>query len=270
MENSIQKKIPVKHKATMKKNIWFWIVAICLVLISCYFIKIDWNMFLRGIDKIPVIVSKLFSVNFGIFPKVLESMVITLSIAFIGVALSGIMAIFLAFFVASNTAPNKVAKTIIVNICILIRTIPITIWVLLAVASAGFGSNAAILGLCLPTTAYLTKAYANQIEICGSEIKETMVSLGTPWIVIIVRGFLPICKTSLLAVTAFRLEMSVSESTVLGLIGCNGIGFIISKYIKAYKFGELGLCLIVVLVTMFFLELGSNIIRNKMRCNINE
>lgn len=260
-----QAKIHVGHRPTQRKQLLFWIVTIILVIFSVCKINFDWSVFTEGLKKIPTVLSKMVQISWEVVPKVLESMLLTLAIALIGIVISAILALVIGFLIAGNTAPSKIVKNILSSICIIIRTIPIAVWVLLAVASAGFGATAAVLGLALPTMAYLSKTFANQIETCGKDIKETMVAQGTSWPVMIVRGFIPTCKASLLAVAAFRFEMSVSESTVLGLIGCGGIGYLISRYIKAYKFGELSVCLIVVLIVMYALELGTTQIRKKMR-----
>lgn len=266
----MRRKIPVKHKPTVKKQFIFWAVFLLCVVFSYSSLKFDWSLFTQGVKKIPDIAVKLLTVDFSIFPQVVDAMITTLAIAFIGIMISSFFGLVFGFLTAGNTTPSKLVHKIISSICVLVRTVPITVWVLLAVASAGFGSTAAVLGITLPTTAYLTKTFANQIESCGKDLKEAMVSLGVAWPIMIVKGFFPMCKTSLLAVAAFRFEMSVSESTVLGLIGCGGIGFMISKYIKVYKFEQAALCLLVVLAVMYLLEMCTSLLRKKIRRNENE
>lgn len=265
-----KKKIYVGHRPTQRKQIIFWTIALVLTAFSCYKIDFDWALFGEGFQKIPSVLGKMMKISWAVMPMVVDSMVMTLAIAAIGIVISAVISLVIGFLIAGNTTPSKWVKGILGSVCIVIRTIPITVWVLLAVASAGFGATAAVLGLALPTIAYLSKTFANQIETCGRNIKETMTALGTPWLVMVMKGFLPMCKTSLLAVAAFRFEMSVSESTVLGLVGCGGIGYMISRYIKAYKFGELSACLIVVLAVMYALEFGTTKIRKQLRNDQNE
>lgn len=266
----MQKKIQIAHAPTRNKQMIFWIAAIILVVVSYIQMDFDWELFRTGVKKIPGIARGMMHISWEIFPTVLDAMVLTLAIAALGLLISTLLALILGFLIASNTAPSPVLKMVIGSVCIIIRTIPTTIWVLLAVASAGFGATSAVLGLALPTIAYLAKTFANQIEACGKDLKETMTSLGTAWPVSICRGFLPMCRSGLMAVVAFRFEMSVSESTVLGLVGCGGIGYLISRYIKAYKFGELTTCLMVVLVVMYALEMCTAQVRKAMRKNRNE
>ena len=265
-----EKSIPVGHRPTQIKQAVFWVCLLGLVVISYRKLQIDWDLWRNGLENIPNIVTKMLTINPQVIPEVLQEMILTLAIAAISVAVSAVMALVLGFLSAENTAPNPWVQKGIICVCTIVRTVPITVWVLLAVASAGFGNTAAILGLIFPTAAYMVKTYATQIETYGTGLQETMRSLGASWPVMILRGFFPMCKTSLLALTAFRLEMSVSESTVLGMIGCGGIGYLITRYIKAYKFGELMVCLLVVLFTMYALEIGTTQIRKKMRSSKND
>ena len=266
----MKKKIPVGHRPTQIRQAAFWICFLLLVVISYINIDIDWNLWKAGMEKLPGMVSRMFTLQPGIFMEVIEEMILTLAVAAISVVISAVLALILGFLAAENTAPNAVLKKVIVCICTVIRTIPITVWVLLAVASAGFGNTAAILGLIFPTAAYMVKTSATQIESYGTGLKETMQSLGASWPVMVLKGFFPMCSTSLLAQTAFRLEMSVSESTALGMVGCGGIGYLISRYIKSYKFGELMVCILVVLLMMYALEMTTSVIRKSMRREGNE
>ncbi len=263
----MKKKVHVGHRPTQRKQMFFWTIFLLVTLFSVIRLEFDGSILIKGFVKISGILAKMMKISWDVLPKVMESMIFTLTVAVLGVIISAAVALVIGFLIAMNTAPNKYVRGLLISVCTVIRTIPMTVWVLLAVASAGFGATAAVLGMALPTIAYLSKTFANQIEGCGNGVKEAMTAMGTSWLVMIMKGYIPMCKTSLLAVAAFRLEMSVSESTVLGLVGCGGIGYMISRYIKAYKFGELSTCLLVVLAVMYLMEIGTSIIRKRLRKN---
>ncbi|RUU71324.1 ABC transporter permease, partial [Mesorhizobium sp. M7A.F.Ca.MR.362.00.0.0] len=70
--------------------------------------------------------------------------------------------------------------------------------------------------------------------------------------------------TSFLAITAFRFEMNVAESVILGMVGAGGIGLLIQGYISFYDFSSLSLGIVMVFITMFMLEFMTTQIRKRM------
>lgn len=255
----------VAHPKTAKQQKLFFLGMISLFIISMLALQFDTELFLKGCQRIPTTLAKLFQISFKDSGYILSNLLETLCISLITMALSMVFGVAFAFFIAKNTTPFPIFAKLLRTFFVIIRTIPMQVWVLLAVASVGFGSMAGIMGMLLPTISYLAKNFADQIELSGIQVKEAMQSTGANWLMMILKGYAPICKTMLLASAAFRFEISVSESTVLGLVGAGGIGMLISKFIKYYQFDSLSLCLILVFLVSFFLELTTNTIRKQMR-----
>ncbi|MFC3721868.1 PhnE/PtxC family ABC transporter permease [Neoaquamicrobium sediminum] len=59
---------------------------------------------------------------------------------------------------------------------------------------------------------------------------------------------------------AFRFEMNLRESLILGLVGAGGIGFYIQTYVRTFQYEKVATLTIVVVI-----ELANNAIRTLLR-----
>ncbi|UQZ33403.1 ABC transporter permease [Paenibacillus sp. PK3_47] len=258
------KKIKVGHRKTQLQNRLFFASAAVLFLVCVSFLDLSWEQFRNGLSSIPNIASKVMTISFDALPELTDGMLTSIIIAFLTVVISVVLSILLAFLIAENITPVKWAGRVLRYILLVIRTVPTTIWVLLAVASMGFGSMAGVLGLLFPTSSYLIKSFAAQIEESGDETIEAMRAVGASWLQIVFKGLLPGLLLPFLAIVSFRFEMEVAETVMLGMVGAGGIGVLLQDYISYYEFADLALGIIIVFVTIFAVELISNRVRSRL------
>lgn len=259
-----KKKIPIAHKQTRRQQQYFFITAGILFVICFMQIDLSFTQFQAGVARIPSVLEMMMQISFAELPELASEMVVSLVTAFLSLVLSILFAVVLSFLAARNTTPNKYFGVLLRLLFMIIRAIPATVWVLIAVASIGFGTMAGVLGLIFPTLSYLVKSFSAQIEEVGQETIEALQSVGATWWHIVFRGLIPTLLTSFLAITAFRFEMNVAESVILGMVGAGGIGLLIQGYISFYDFSSLSLGIIMVFITMFTLEFMTNQIRRRM------
>ncbi|MCM3217294.1 phosphate/phosphonate ABC transporter permease [Niallia taxi] len=259
-----KKKIPIAHKQTRRQQQYFFITAGILFVICFMQIDLSFTQFQAGMARIPSVLEMMMQLSFAELPELASEMVVSLVTAFLSLVLSILFAVVLSFLAARNTTPNKYFGMLLRFVFMIIRAIPATVWVLIAVASIGFGTMAGVLGLIFPTLSYLVKSFSAQIEEVGQETIEALQSVGATWWHIVFRGLIPTLLTSFLAITAFRFEMNVAESVILGMVGAGGIGLLIQGYISFYDFSSLSLGIIMVFITMFTLEFMTNQIRRSM------
>ncbi|MFD0716285.1 PhnE/PtxC family ABC transporter permease [Paenibacillus sp. GCM10027626] len=257
-------KIRIGHKSTQRQQRWF-IGIMALLFIPCFFyLKFDLNQFTEGLHQIPHIADMMMQMSFTQFPELMDGLLTSLIIAFLTVVISVVISFFLAFVIATNTAPVPILAKLIRALIVIIRTIPVTIWVLLAVASIGFGSMAGVLGLIFPTVAYLTRVFSDQIDEAGKDIIEAVKAVGGGWWNLMFNGVTPQLMTAFLASVAFNFEITVAETVILGIVGAGGIGVLLQEYISFYDFKPLSLGILIVFFTLFLLEMTTNIIRLRL------
>ncbi|QAY66923.1 PhnE/PtxC family ABC transporter permease [Paenibacillus protaetiae] len=258
------KKIPISHRKTKLQTRLFFGTATLLFVVCLGFLDLSWHQFTNGLSSIPNIASKFMAISFESFGDLADGMVTSIIIAFLTVTISVLFSVLLSFLIAENITPVKWAGRLLRYLLLIIRTIPTTIWVLLAVASMGFGSMAGVLGLLFPTSSYLVKSFAAQIEETGGDTIEAMRAVGASWLQIVFKGLLPGLILPFLAILSFRFEMEVAETVMLGMVGAGGIGVLLQDYISFYDFANLGMGIVIVFVTIFAVELISNRVRSRL------
>ncbi|MDQ0859860.1 ABC transporter permease [Bacillus sp. V2I10] len=259
-----KKRIPIAHKQTQRQQRIFFSTVIVLFLFCLTQLDISIIQFQDGLSRIPTVLSQMAQISFVNFAELSREMIVSLVVAFLSLVFGVVISVVLAFIAARNMTPNRYIGMVLRFTFMIIRAIPSTIWVLIAVASLGFGSMAGVLGLIFPTTSFLVKSFSAQIEEVGEETIEAMQSVGATWWHIVFRGLVPTLFTNFLAITAFRFEMNVAESVILGMVGAGGIGLLIQGYISFYDFNHLSLGILIVFSTMILMEFTSNQIRKRI------
>ncbi len=148
---------------------------------------------------------------------------------------------------------------------LLVRAVPMSIWVLIAAASVGFGSLAGILGMFIPTTSFLVRTLSDRVEEDSDGVIEALESVGASWLVIMMRGVTVHLYPDFVSAIAMRFEMNVSEAIVLGVVGVAGIGYRLNMAIGTYNFSTAATGIYVTFICMFILEVASNFVVRKIR-----
>lgn len=254
-------KIPIAHKSTQRQQRFFFLSMIVLFIPCVLYLDLNYMQFKDGLSRIPDIVYKMLQISFGELPELLAELLTSVIVALLCIVISVLFSFILAFVVAEKTTPNRVLSNVLRAIIVIVRTIPTTIWVLLAVASMGFGPTAGVLGLLFPTVSFLVRVFAAQIDEAGKDTVEAIKAVGGTWWHVVFNGVLPSLSTTFLAMIAFKFEITVAETVILGMVGAGGIGVLLQDYISFYEFAPLMLGVLTVFTTLFLMELITNQIR---------
>ena len=249
-----RKRIRVKHGPTQRQNRRFMVGATILVIVSLWYVKLDFSMFVANIDKTYGIIGRVLNPNWTMALPYLTSFIDTLAIAFVALLTALLFALPIAYLTASNTAPFPKLARVLLTLFSLIRAVPITIWGLVGAASIGFGSQAGVLGLFLPTISYLARILAQRIEEAGYDIIEAMSASGTPWLVMVFRGITQELMPQLIATVALRFELTTSETISLGMVGIAGIGYTLNMSIGTYNFENASMGILIIFIGMWITE----------------
>lgn len=242
-----------------KRQQWFrsGLIALLSVLFftSTAALNLDLATFLQRGKIAGRILRKFMVLDIAALPEILPQLGVSLALAVAGLTIGWILSLFLAFLGAANTAPLPLFSGVIKGLVSLVRAVPSLIWILIVVASLGFGNTAAVIGMIFPTTGYLTKSFIASIEEQEPAIIETLQAAGASWGQIIWHGLLPGLKNPFLSWTAIRLESNIAESISLGMVGAGGIGALLTKAIGKYDYGRISTIILVIFLTMVTMEL---------------
>ena len=258
----------VQLSRTSDKLKKFSVIAVLISVFVYSFIALDLNLarFANRLVENTLPVLNLMVMNFdtSVLPEAMMEMLVSLALAAAALFVGFWVSIALAFLAASNTAPNKILASGIKGLMAVIRAVPSLVWLLMIVASIGFGNTAGMVGLLLSTCGYLVKSFAASIEEKGNETIEAMRATGAPWIAIMVKGVLPGVVSPFLSWSSIRFEANIAESIGLGMVGVGGIGALLMRNIRSNNFGRIMAVLTVIFVVLLIVEILSIALRRKI------
>ncbi len=146
----------------------------------------------------------------------------------------------------------------------IIRSIEPLIWVLIAVVWVGLGPFAGIIALTLHSVAALGKLYSEAIESIDHGPIEAIQATGAGRLQNIMYAVIPQMITPFTSFSIYRWDINVRMSTVIGLVGGGGIGFILIQYMNLGKWLEAGIGVWFIAITVAILDYTSAEIRSRL------
>lgn len=247
--------IPLTQKKDRIRTVVITIFAIGLFIVSASFLNLDMVTFLSRFEQSGEVIKNFLAIDTSDVGTVFSELLLSLSMAIASLFLGAIISFILACLGADNISPLPFLSAVIKGIMSVIRAIPSLVWILMIVASLGFGSLAGIIGMMFPTVGYLTKSFISSIEEVPVQVIETMKSTGANWFQLIQEGILPNVYKSFLNWLAIRVEGNVAESISLGMVGAGGIGTLLTRAISGYQYGKITFIVLIIFCTMFTIEM---------------
>ncbi|HCM90025.1 MULTISPECIES: phosphate/phosphonate ABC transporter permease [Vagococcus] len=234
-----------------------------LFIVSTMSLKLDFVSFFERWAQAGEVIRNFLVLDMAALPEIIEQLLVSVAIAIASLLIGAILSFIFAILGASNIAPFKSVSFIIKSCVSVIRAIPSLVWVLMIVASLGFGSIAGVVALVFSTVGYLTKSFISSIEEVSEEMIETMKATGASYLQIVFESVLPNVLNSFTSWIAIRLEANVAESISLGMLGAGGIGTVLSRAISSYNYGKISMTIISIFLTMVLFEFSVNYLKKK-------
>lgn len=153
------------------------------------------------------------------------SLVDTLAMAFLGTIAGGALALLLAFFAATNTAPHPLVRLLARTLLIANRSVPQLIVVLVLLIAVGIGPFAGVLTLIFGSVGMYGKFFADTIEQADKGTLESVESVGATRLQTIRFAVLPQVMPSFVANLFYAFDYNLRAAIPLGVFGGGGIGF---------------------------------------------
>jgi phosphonate transport system permease protein len=199
--------------------------------------------------------------NFEKFDSILNSVAITIGMAFVGTAGAFLIAIPLSFLVSKNTRVGNISAQSLNVIATVTRSIPDIVFALIILRLIGLGPLAGALAIMIGSTGSLARLLANAIDQNDNLSRMSLLSLGagraTASIVATLREVFP----SFLSIVVYRLEINVKTSTILGVVGAGGVGSLLRTSLLQFDFQRAAAISVALVVTIYILEVLSTVAR---------
>ena len=232
----------------------FIVSVAILAILSEQFWHINWTRLASRIPDVGDIFWKLLHFEFANMDLIGTALLETVSITVLSTLYSILLGLFFGMLAAENVFRHKRFSRFVQSFFAFLRAVPTPIWVLLMMVCLGMGPAAGIAGLCVHTTAFFTKSFAQSFESIPAETLEALEATGVARLGVFMNAVLPSSLAQIVAWTGMRFEINFSECAILGMVGAGGVGFVISNSIQGYDYGTAGIAIFLVFLLAYCIE----------------
>jgi phosphonate transport system permease protein len=196
--------------------------------------------------------------------NVVSDLVETVAIGFASTFMALLVALPLSFLAASNTAPGRLVYRSTRLLALLLRAAPDLVIAVILVAAIGLGPAAGSIALAIGMIGFSIKLFADNIEEVRPGPRDGVFATGSTRLQEAAVGVTPQVLPSMVGNMLYLLDISLRSSTVLGIVGAGGIGFLLNNAAKTLKFEVMGGIVLCIFGIVYAIELLANWIRKQI------
>ncbi|WP_294978677.1 phosphonate ABC transporter, permease protein PhnE [uncultured Microbacterium sp.] len=226
-----------------------------------------------GLDVAPIVANwrngatkivELLTPDWSFFPRTVAPMLETLQMAVLGTVVGAAISLPLSFWAARPTNPHPAFRGAVRTLLNVIRAVPELVYAAVLVAMVGVGALPGILALAIFNIGIIVKLVSESIDAQDAGAIEAGRAAGGTQAQINRAVALPDAWPAFVSQTLYVFELNVRASTVLGLVGAGGIGLLIDAVRTFYRYDQLSLIILEVLVVVVVIDLMSDAIRRRL------
>lgn len=225
---------------------------------------VRWEWIADAPWQIGDLLGRVFPPEWAFAGALVGPLIQTVNIATLGTALAVALSIPIAFLAALNTTLNRATYAFARFVMVVSRSVDTLIWALLFIIVVGPGSLAGMLAVAIRSIGFVSKLFAEGIEEIDRGQVEAVTATGAGRWQVLVYGVLPQVRPVFAGVCIYRWDINIRESTVLGLVGAGGIGWVLNEAILGLEWSRVGLILVVVLAVVIVSEASSAYLRGRV------
>lgn len=188
----------------------------------------------------------------------------TVAIAVVATAFGIVLSVPAGILAARNVSPHPVVYWAARGWILVVRAVPELILAVIFVAAVGLGPLAGACALALGSIGFLAKLVADAVEEIDPGPAEAVAAVGGGWWKTLFAAVLPQAMPAMVGAGLYLLDVNVRTSTVLGMVGAGGIGFLLFESIRTLNFQVAGAIVLVIFVIVYAIERLSGWIRSQL------
>lgn len=242
------------------------IVAILIILgaISVKVTDFDLSVLAEKGNQFFIVLSRMVPPEWSYTSKVIEPLIDTIKMSFLGSFLGGVLAFPFAALAAKNINTHSVSRNIVRVIFSILRTFPALVIALIATAIVGIGTLAGTIAIAIFTFSIVCKMLYEQIETVDMKPFEAMESLGATRTESFMTSVVPQILPRYISICLYTLEMNVRHAAILGYVGAGGIGLLLNEKLAWRDYQEVGMLILLLFVAVMIIESLSRYFRERL------
>lgn len=225
---------------------------------------IRWEFVADSPAQVADLFRRMFPPDWDSAGELVSPLVQTINMATLGTAVAVLLSIPVAFLAARNTTFNRVTYVLGRVLMSVSRSVDSLIWALIFIIVVGPGSLAGALALAVRSIGFVSKLFAEGIEEIDRGQVEAVAATGAGRFAVLLYGIVPQIRPVFAGVCIYRWDINIRESTVLGIVGAGGIGFVLNNAILGLEWSRVGLILLVILGVVVISETLSACLRKRV------
>jgi phosphonate transport system permease protein len=240
------------------------LVAAMALLWALAGMGIRWEFVADSPAQVRDLFGRMLPPDWAFAGEIVDPLIQTINIATLGTALAVLLSIPVAFLAARNTTFNGVTYALGRLVMSVSRSVDSLIWALIFIIVVGPGSLAGALAVAVRSIGFVSKLFAEGIEEIDRGQVEAITATGAGRFKVLLYGIVPQIRPVFAGVTIYRWDINIRESTVLGIVGAGGIGFVLNTAILGLEWSRVGLILVVILGVVVVSEMISASLRKRV------
>lgn len=211
-----------------------------------------------------VIVSKMIPPNLAYFDQVVDPLIDTILMSVVGTVMGTALSLPAAYLSSEEMMQNIIVKWIFKAFMSVVRTFPILVLALLFRIVFGIGAFAGTIAIAVFTFTIMTKMFYELIDTADMGPFEASLSSGSTRLQAFWVAIMPQLWGQYISLTLYNFEMNIRNAAILGYVGAGGIGIVLNERLGWRVYEDVGLILLVMMITVYLIESTSRYIRMKL------
>ena len=254
---------PPWTRARVQQNL-FAALAVVVVLLSLWVTKINPIAAVTEVRQIWDTFTLYFPPDFstdraGLVSGTLQS----ISVAVVATVVGLLFALPIGLAASRNVA-GRWTYRIARGFLVIVRAVPELLLAIVFVVAVGLGLMAGTFALIVGTVGFLSKLVADGIEEVSPLPREAVLSAGAAKLQETVTSVILPAAPALVGDSMYMLDVNFRSSTVLGLVGGGGIGFILFQSTQVLAYRTTGAIIISTFVVVLLIEILTNWLRKQL------
>ncbi|HQB32498.1 MAG TPA: phosphonate ABC transporter, permease protein PhnE [Erysipelotrichaceae bacterium] len=254
-------------KVVKEKFNWTPYITIAIILFSVFcavFTKVDIPRLFQRSKAFWALIEEMIPPNWGFWRDMQKPMIDTIVMSVLGTVVGCLIALPMSFYLSSNFKLNKVYLAGHKGLLSLLRTLPTLVYAQLLSIVIGTGTLAGTISITIFTYTICVKMMYEQIETVDMGPYEALESTGASRVKCMMKAIYPQVRGFFWSTVLYCFETNVRSAAILGYVGAGGIGVQINEQLTWRRYGNTGLMVLVLVITVVIIETISRELRKKL------
>lgn len=233
-----------------------WLAGAVVVLIAARYIanQTIWIFVWDAPRQAADFITRMFPPDFRYANRTWGALFDTVNIAVFGTLMAIVISLPIAVLAARNTTPHPTVRAAAMVVIVGSRSVNSLIWAILLVQIVGPGLFAGVLAIGIRSVGMISKLLYEAIEEIDPKPIEAVSATGANAAQVFLYGYVPQLMPIFVGVTVYRWEINIRESTIIGIVGGGGIGFMLNSAINRLAWNQVIVVLMLILALVIIAE----------------